>query len=103
MEVLYDTVLGIDVHQALLACCIVKCVNGQMVTEKRTFETYGKDLHEMAQWAKDSNVDLVIMESTGIYWRTPYQVLEKVGIKAAVVNARQVKQMEGKKTDMGDG
>lgn len=102
MEVLYNTVLGIDVHQAILACCLVKCVDGQLVTEKRTFKTYGKDLHEMAKWAKESHVDLVIMESTGIYWRTPYQVLEKVGIKAAVVNARQVKQMEGKKTDMGD-
>ena len=56
----------------------------------------------MARWAESEHVDLVIIESTGIYWRTPYQVLEKFGMKAAVVNARQVKQMEGKKTDMGD-
>ena len=102
MEVMYNKVLGIDVHQAVLACCIVTCVNGEIVTTKKEFRTYGADLHEMAAWAKSENVDLVIMESTGIYWRTPYQVLEKVGIKSAVVNARQVKQMEGKKTDMGD-
>lgn len=102
MEVLYDKVLGIDVHQAMLACCIVECKNGETVTTKRTFRTFGQDLHEMARWAKSENVDLVIMESTGIYWRTPYQVLEKVGIMSAVVNARQIKQMEGKKTDMAD-
>ena len=102
MEVMYNKVLGIDVHQAVLACCIVTCENGEIVTKKREFKTYGADLHEMADWAKSENVDLVIMESTGIYWRTPYEVLEKVGIISAVVNARQVKQMEGKKTDMGD-
>lgn len=102
MEVMYNKVLGIDVHQALLACCIVSCVDGEIKTEKRTFKTYGKDLHEMAKWAKEAGVDLVLMESTGIYWRTPYQVLEKIGIKAAEVFARQIKQMEGKKTDMGD-
>ena len=102
MEVMYNKVLGIDVHQAVLACCIVTCENGEIVTQKREFRTYGEDLHKMARWAESEHVDLVIMESTGIYWRTPYQVLEKFGMKAAVVNARQVKQMEGKKTDMGD-
>lgn len=102
MEVLHDKVLGIDVHQAMLACCIVYSRDNQTVTEQKTFKTYGEDLRAMVEWAKSENVDLVIMESTGIYWRTPYQVLEKYGIKAAVVNARQVKQMEGKKTDMAD-
>ena len=56
----------------------------------------------MAQWCKDHHADLVIMESTGIFWKSPYAFLEKVGIRAAVVNARQIKQMEGKKTDMAD-
>ena len=92
MEVMYNKVLGIDVHQAVLACCIVTCENGEIVTQKREFRTYGEDLHKMARWAESEHVDLVIMESTGIYWRTPYQVLEKFGMKAAVVNARQVKQ-----------
>ena len=103
MDVVYSKVLGIDVHQAILACCMVSCnESGELVTEKKTFKTYGQDLHELANWAKTANLDLVIMESTGIYWYTPYQVLEKVGIRAAVVNAREVRQMEGKKTDMGD-
>ena len=102
MEVMYNKVLGIDVHQAMLACCIVTCQNGEIVKIEKTFKTYGNDLHELARWVKAENVDLVIMESTGIYWRTPYQVLEKAGFKSAVVNARQIKQMEGKKTDMGD-
>ena len=66
MEVMYNKVLGIDVHQAVLACCIVTCENGEIVTQRKEFKTYGADLHEMAAWAKSENVGLVIMESTGI-------------------------------------
>lgn len=42
------------------------------------------------------------MESTGIYWKSPYAALEVVGIRAKVVNARHVKQVPGRKTDVGD-
>jgi transposase len=48
------------------------------------------------------NPDEVVMESTGIYWKSPYAALEAVGIRATVVNARHVKQVPGRKTDVGD-
>ena len=58
--------------------------------------THGEELHRMAILAESKHADLVIMESTGIDWFTPYQVLEKFGRKAAVVTARQVRQWAGR-------
>ena len=56
----------------------------------------------MAQWAKGHCPDVVVMESTGIYWKSPYAALESVGIAAWVVNARHVKTVPGRKTDVAD-
>lgn len=94
--------IGIDVHLSSLVCCAMRQENGELKIEKKTFGTFKNQKREMAAWCASHHPDLVIMESTGIYWKSPYAFLEKVGIRAAVVNARQVKQMEGKKTDMGD-
>ena len=102
-DVLFNCVIGIDVHMASLVCCAVWTdADNKLHTEKVTFGTFKNQKKAMAAWCKQHRPDLVIMESTGIYWKSPYAFLEKVGIFAAVVNARQIKQMEGKKTDMGD-
>ncbi len=101
-EILYNKVIGIDVHQSKLVCCAVWHEDNERKTEKMTFGTFKNDKKAMAAWCASFHPDLVIMESTGIYWMSPFAFLEKIGIRAAVVNARQVKQMEGKKTDMGD-
>ena len=97
-----NCVIGIDVHLSSLVCCAIWEENGEMKVEKATFGTFKNQKKAMAQWCKDHHPNLVIMESTGIYWKSPYAFLEKVGIIPAVVNARSIKQMEGKKTDMGD-
>ena len=101
-QVVHSTVIGMDVHQSKLVCCAMWQEGLELKTEKQTFDTFKNDKKAMASWCASFHPDLVIMESTGIYWMSPYAFLEKVGIRAAVVNARQVKQMEGKKTDMGD-
>ena len=54
MEVMYNKVLGIDVHQAVLACCIVTCENGEIVTQKREFRTYG----EATRWPDGPNPNM---------------------------------------------
>jgi transposase len=56
----------------------------------------------LAEWLKASEVELAVMESTGIYWKTVYEVLEEYGLKVFVVNARHVKNVPGRKTDVGD-
>ena len=56
----------------------------------------------MAEWVASFKPELVVMESTGIYWKSPYATLERHGLKISVVNARHVKQIPGRKTDLAD-
>ena len=56
----------------------------------------------MAEWIAGFRPGIVVMESTGIYWKSPYAALEKAGIRAMVVNAQHVKKVPGRKTDTGD-
>ena len=56
----------------------------------------------MAEWVASFKPDLVVMESTGIYWKSPYAALEWHGLNLAVVNAKHVKQVPGRKTDILD-
>lgn len=61
-----------------------------------------RDGQVLAAWVHGFAPDLVVMESTGIYWKSPYAALENVGIAAWVVNARHVKNVPGRKTDISD-
>jgi len=68
----------------------------------RQFETFTADLEEMANWLKQCGIETVAMESTGVYWIPAFQILESKGIEVFLVNARQVKNVSGRKTDMLD-
>jgi transposase len=68
----------------------------------RSFGCYTPDLKEMANWLIDSGVTSVAMESTGVYWIPVYQVLEEHGLQAYLVDARHVKNVPGRKTDVVD-
>jgi transposase len=72
------------------------------VVHRREFGGFQRDRRAMADWIASFKPDMVVMESTGIYWKSPYAALEKVGIRAQVVNARQVKKVPGRKTDTSD-
>ena len=100
---IFKRVIGLDVHQAsIVACAIVVDADDQVLIEHRRFGAFKKDRRELAQWCASLAPDEVVMESTGIYWKSPYAALEAVGIRAKVVNARHVKQVPGRKTDIGD-
>jgi transposase len=73
-------------------------------TEKpvRKFGCYTSDLCQLTLWLKESNIDTVAMESTGVYWIPVYKMLESSGIEVILVNARHVKNVPGKKTDVVD-
>jgi transposase len=68
----------------------------------RRFPTYTPDLHEMAVWLVACGVDTVAMESTGVYWIPVHEILEAHGIKSHIVNARHLKNVPGRKSDVKD-
>ena len=103
LQPIFQRVIGLDIHQAqVTACAIVAGPDGQIQVERRQFGAFKKDRRDLAEWCGSFQPDEVVMESTGIYWKSPYAALEKVGIQAKVVNARHVKQVPGRKTDVGD-
>ena len=71
-------------------------------TPVRSFGCYTPDLEEMAKWLIDCGVTTVAMESTGVYWIPVYQVLEQRGLEVYLVDARHVKNVPGRKTDVVD-
>lgn len=103
LKALHKRVIGLDVHQAqITACAILELADGTTHIEQRQFGAFKRDRRALAQWAAALNPDEVVMESTGIYWKSPYAALEAAGIRALVVNARHVKNVPGRKTDVGD-
>ena len=68
----------------------------------RSFSTFTEDLQEMARWLIRCRIDTVAMESTGVYWIPVFQILEAYGIEVCLVNARHVKNVPGRKTDVQD-
>ena len=100
---LYKRVIGLDMHQAqITACALIEEPDGSTRIEQRQFGGFKKDRRELAEWVASLFPDEVVLESTGIYWKSPYAALEAVGIRAKVVNARHVKNVPGRKTDVGD-
>ncbi len=103
LKPIYHCVAAIDVHQAKLTVCILsEDKQRRPVKEIREFNGFKRDRNAMAEWIASCEPEEVVMESTGIYWKSPYAALEKVGIHASVVNARHVKQVPGRKTDICD-
>jgi transposase len=68
----------------------------------RTFESFTADLHRMADWLVELGSTTVAMESTGIYWIPAFEILEARGLEVLLVNARHVKNVPGRKTDVHD-
>jgi len=68
----------------------------------RAFGSFTEDLHAIANWLKECNVDTVAMEATGIYWISLFLVLEESGFDVVLVTAKHVKNVRGKKTDVSD-
>jgi transposase len=72
------------------------------VTVVRTFTTFTADLHQLVAWLLEHRIDTVAMESTGVYWIPIYEMLEAVGIRVYLVNARHFKIVPGRKSDYND-
>ena len=71
-------------------------------TPVRKFGSFTADLHEIAHWLKQCGIDTIAMESTGIYWVQLYLILEEYGFEVFLVNARHIKNVSGRKSDVLD-
>lgn len=102
MEVLYSNCAGMDVHQeTIVVCALTTGEDGQVKRETRTFGTMTKDLFELLQWLESKAVSHVAMESTGIYWKPVYNILEGY-FEVTLANAQRIKNVPGRKTDVCD-
>jgi transposase len=68
----------------------------------RTFRTFSNDLHQLADWLRAVGITTVAMESTGVYWIPVFEILEARGFEVLLVNAREVKHVPGRKSDVND-
>lgn len=99
IEILNPNAAGIDIGATVHYVAIPE---GRSVKTVRTFESFTKDLHEMARWLMDCDITTVAMESTGVYWIPVYQILEDYGFEVILANASHVKNVPGRKTDVSD-
>lgn len=101
MQVKYERCCGIDVHKdTVVACVIVSKPSGHVQKTIRTFSTMTGDLKALAQWLSETGCTQVAMESTGVYWKPVYNLLEGA-FEILVVNAAHIKKF-GNKTDVTD-
>jgi transposase len=102
MQVVYERCCGLDVHKrTVVACRIVPESRGQWRREIRTFGTMTQNLLALVDWLQEAGVTHVAMESTGVYWWPIYNLLE-AQFTVLVVNARHLKAVPGRKTDVKD-
>ena len=103
LRALYRRVAGIDVHRMLhVVTVLLAQPDGSMQRQTRQFGGFRRHCRELAAWLAELRIALVVMESTGIYWKSVYANLENAGVPAWVVNAHRVKHVPGRKTDTAD-
>ena len=102
MEVVYQRCCGLDVHKrTVVACVVVTGPDGGSVKETRTFDTMTEDLLALVEWLEATGCSHVAMESTGVYWKPVYNMLEGQ-FELLLVNPQQIKAYSRPKTDVRD-
>lgn len=103
MEAIVQRSAGLDVHKKIIVVTILlEQPDGTVNEETREYGTTYKACEQLSDWLLSHDIQLSVMESTGIYWKNIYAALEKKGLPVSVVNARHVKQVPGRKTDVKD-
>jgi transposase len=102
MDVVYTHCAGLDVHKkSVVACCITPGPTADKRIEIRSFGTMTADLLALSDWLQAKQVTHVAMESTGEFWKPVYNLLDG-NVEILVVNARHIKNVPGRKTDVKD-
>ena len=88
---------GLDVHKDMISACLVSVdASGEDYTEIREIRSFTADLQCLRDWLVEKSCPIVAMESTGVYWRPVYNVLEDV-VQVILVNARHIKNLRGRR------
>jgi transposase len=102
MDVVYPRCCGLDIHKKTVVACLITRGEGSMPRkEVRSFGTMTEDLLALADWLAEAGCTHVAMESTGVYWKPLYNLLEG-SFALLLVNAQHVKAVPGRKTDVRD-
>src|SRR5271154_3809767 len=101
MDVVHKACAGLDVHQKTVVGCARVVVGDQVVQEVKTFETTTQGLLELCDWLSERGITHVAMESTGVYWKPIWHVLEG-SFELVLANAGHIKNVPGRKTDVND-
>lgn len=98
MEVIVKRGCGLDIHKDT----VVACIMGEGIKKEiRTYRTFTNDLKMLKEWLKENGITHIAMESTGVYWKPVYNILED-SFEILLVNARHIKNVPGRKTDVID-
>src|SRR5579875_1372836 len=102
MQVVHQRCCGLDVHKkTVVACLLITVASGEVQKHVRTFSTMTADLLALADWLKAFQVTHVAMESTGVFWKPVFNLLEE-DFTVILVNAQHMKAVPGRKTDIKD-
>ena len=99
MHTVHPRAAGLDVGSTFHVVAVPPQLSGEAV---RTFQSFTGDLHRLAEWLESLGITTIAMESTGIYWIPVFEILEARGLEVLLVNARDVKNVPGRKTDVND-
>ena len=97
--ILHENAAGIDIGATSIYAAVPADRDAQPV---RSFQTFTEDLHRLTDWLQHCGIETVAMESTGVFWIPLFQILEERGFEVYLVNARHVKNVPGRKTDVSD-
>ena len=101
MDTLYGCCCGLDVHLKTVVACLLKADGHKVRKQVRVFKTMTQDILALSDWLKAEDCTHVAMESTGVYWKPIYTLLEDY-FELLVVNAQHIKTVPGRKTDVAD-
>ncbi len=102
MQIIYEYCAGIDIHKKVVVVCLILVnATGQRVKEIRSFRTATAGLLALRDWLQAAGCTHVAMESTGVYWKPVYNLLEGA-FELLLVNAQHIKAVPGRKTDVRD-
>ncbi len=99
MDVIYKVCCGVDVHKNKLVACLK--IKGKKDVIKE-FSGQTEDIKSMANWLKENECENVAMESTASYWKPLVNVFEMTKLEYTIINAKEYKNVPGKKTDVKD-
>lgn len=102
LDVLMTRCAGLDVHaETIVACVMIGEQDDELFIETETFPTLTKDLFRLLKWLENHGITHIAMESTGIYWKPVYNILEDY-FDITLANAQRIKNVPGRKTDVSD-